>query len=378
MTMTINGSSGLIFPDGSGQETGIGRNRIINGDMRIDQRNAGASVTQSTSVAYTVDRWSCYGSVASKFTVQRNAASVTPPVGFTNYLGITSSSAYTVGASEFFFVQQVIEGYNVADLGFGSASASSVTISFWVRSSLTGTFGGTLSNGATNRVYPFTYTISSANTWEQKTVTIAGDTTGTWTTDNTGGLVVNFNMGAGASVSGSAGAWSGSTLRAPTGATSVVGTNGATWYVTGVQLEVGSTATPFERRLYNQELANCQRYYETNFSGVAVPTNNYAYYLNAAVGSNTYAGGVNAAQQILGPIMYNVFKRASPTVTIYSYTSSSTARVSNGWTGADFAANSGVIAVSSYNGFSFYNGTGSNITTGGYSVILNYAASAEL
>ncbi len=130
--------------------------------------------------------------------------------------------------------------------------------------------------------------------------------------------------------------------------------------------------------MYGQELALCQRYFETNFSGVAIPTNNYSYYLNAAVGSNTYAGGVNAAQQILGPIMYNVFKRASPTVTIYSYTSSSTARVSNGWTGADFAANSGVIAVSSYNGFAFYNGTGSNITTGGYAVILNYAASAEL
>lgn len=237
------------------------KNRIINGAMVIDQRNAGASVTQGTAVAYTVDRWSCYGSAASKFTVQRNAGSVTPPTGYINYLGVTSSSAYTVGASEFFFVQQVIEGFNIADLAFGTASAATVTLSFWVRSSLTGTFGGTLSNGATTRVYPFTYTISSANTWTQISVTVAGDTTGTWTTDNTGGLVVNFNMGAGATVSGTAGAWSGSTLRAPTGATSVVGTNAATWYVTGVQLEKGSTATSFDYRPYGTELQLCQRYF---------------------------------------------------------------------------------------------------------------------
>jgi hypothetical protein len=226
--------------------------------MVIDQRNAGAAVTQTTSVVYTVDRWSCYGSVASKFTVQR---STTAPAGFTNSLLVTSSSAYTVGASEFFFIQQVIEGFNVADLGWGTANAQTVTLSFQVRSSLTGTFGGTISNGATNRVYPFTFTISAANTSETKTITIAGDTTGTWSTDNSGGIVVNFNMGAGASVSGTAGAWSGSTLRAPTGATSVVGTNGATFYVTGVQLEKGSTATSFDYRPYGTELVLCQRYF---------------------------------------------------------------------------------------------------------------------
>jgi hypothetical protein len=242
------------------------KNRIINGAMVIDQRNAGASVTQTTAILYTVDRWASYGSVASKFTIQRNAGSITPPAGYTNYLGITSSSAYTVGATEFFGIQQVIEGYNIADVGFGTASAQTVTLSFWVRSSLTGTFGGTLSNDATNRVYPFTYTISSANTWTQIIVTIAGDTSGTWQTTTSGGIVVWFSMGAGASVSGTAGAWSGSTLRAPTGATSVVGTNGATFYITGVQLEKGSTATTFDYRPYGTELALCQRYF-TSFVG---------------------------------------------------------------------------------------------------------------
>lgn len=237
------------------------RNRIINGNMLVDQRNAGASVTQTTSILYTVDRWASYGSVASKFTIQQNAGSVTPPAGYTKYLGITSSSAYTVGASEFFGIQQVIEGYNIADLGWGAAGAQTVTLSFWVRSSLTGTFGGTLSNDATNRVYPFTYTISSANTWTAISVTVSGDTSGTWQTTTSGGLVVNFNMGAGATVSGTAGAWSGSTLRAPTGAVSVVGTSGATFYITGVQLEVGTIATPYERQIYSDQLAQCQRYY---------------------------------------------------------------------------------------------------------------------
>ncbi len=256
-----SGGSNAVFSGVANPPNSMGfRNRIINGDMRIDQRNAGASVTQGTSVAYTVDRWSCYGSAASKFTVQR---STTAPAGFVNSLLVTSSSAYTVGASEFFFVQQVIEGNNIADLGWGTANAQAVTLSFQVRSSLTGTFGGTISNGATNRVYPFTYTISAANTFETKTINIAGDTTGTWSTDTSGGIVVNFNMGAGASVSGTAGAWSGSTLRAPTGATSVVGTNGATFYITGVQLEAGTNATNFERRDYGRELIMCQRYYQT-------------------------------------------------------------------------------------------------------------------
>jgi len=268
---SLSGLTTVLSQAQGGTGTTIGyngfKNRLINSAMVIDQRNAGSSVTQTTAILYTVDRWASYGSVASKFTIQRNAGSVTPPAGYTNYLGVTSSSAYTVGASEFFLIQQVIEGFNIADFAFGTASAVSVTLSFWVRSSLTGTFGGTLSNGNTTRVYPFTYTISSANTWEQKTVTVAGDTSGTWFTDTQGGLAVLFNMGAGASVSGTAGAWSGSTLRAPTGATSVVGTSGATFYITGVQLEKGSTATSFDYRPYGTEFSLAQRYYQVVTNG---------------------------------------------------------------------------------------------------------------
>jgi hypothetical protein len=238
------------------------KNRIINGAMVIDQRNAGASVTADDGV-FIVDRWRMENTQSSKLTGQQNAGSVTPPAGFRNYLGLTSSSAYSVLSGDYFCVDQIIEGFNVFDLGWGTANAQTVTLSFWVRSSLTGTFGGTLANSASNRSYPFTYTISSANTWEQKSVTIAGDTSGTWVTDNGPGLRLRFGLGVGTTYSGTAGAWSGSVLLSATGATSVVGTSGATFYITGVQLEKGSTATSFDYRPYGTELALCQRYYQT-------------------------------------------------------------------------------------------------------------------
>jgi hypothetical protein len=270
MPITLDGTSGITTPMYNGSITANAvtpsvnmKNRIINGAMVIDQRNAGASVTP-TGGQYSLDRWYSSASQNSKFTVQRNAGSVTQPAGFTNYLGITSSSAYTVGASELFTIAQQIEGFNIADLGWGTANAKTVTLSFWVRSSLTGTFGGVINNDGSSRSYPFTYTISSANTWEYETVTITGDTSGTWGSTNGTGINLRFGLGVGSSVSGTAGSWSGSTFYGATGATSVVGTNGATFYITGVQLEVGSTATSFDYRPYGTELALCQRYYWRN------------------------------------------------------------------------------------------------------------------
>lgn len=263
MTASINGTTGVTFPDASVQGTaasGFGfKNRIINGDMRIDQRNAGASVTPVDST-YTLDRWLARQSTAGKMSVQQNAGSVTPPVGFKNYLGITSLSAYSIGASDQYSIQQRIEGYNTSDLAWGTANAATVTISFWVRSSLTGTFGGVVKNANADRSYPFSYTINSANTWEQKSVTVAGETTGTWGTGNDLGILVNFSVGAGSSQSGTAGSWASTNYNGTTGATSVVGTNGATFYITGVQLEKGSTATSFDYRPYGVEDILCKRY----------------------------------------------------------------------------------------------------------------------
>jgi hypothetical protein len=261
LTQVQSGMVGQLFPSNlntQAQYTGF-KNRIINGAMVIDQRNAGASVTNGAgATTYTLDRWALYGDQASKFTVQQSSTSTT---GFINSLLVTSSSSYSVGASEIFNIQQRIEGLNCADLAWGTANAQTVTLSFWIRSSLTGTFGGSIMNSAENRNYPFTYTISAANTWEQKSVTIAGDTSGTWLTTNGIGIRIFFSIGTGSSVSGTAGAWAAGAKYSATGATSVVGTNGATFYITGVQLEKGSTATSFDYRPYGTELALCQRYY---------------------------------------------------------------------------------------------------------------------
>ena len=242
------------------QYTGF-KNRIINGAMVIDQRNAGASVTANNDV-FGVDRFKTVVSQSSKLNVQQNAGSITPPAGFTNYLGYTSSSAYSVLSSDFFFIAHNIEGYNFSDLAWGTANAATVTLSFWVRSSLTGTFGGALRNSSSStRSYPFSYTISSANTWTTISVTIAGDTSGTWIGATNGiGLQIAFSLGMGSTYNGTAGAWASANYASVTGATSVVGTNGAIFYITGVQLEKGSTATSFDYRPYGTELALCQRY----------------------------------------------------------------------------------------------------------------------
>jgi hypothetical protein len=280
------------------------KNRIINGAMVIDQRNAGASVTPTTT-GYTLDRWRAGITVGSKFSVQQSS---TAPNGFTKSALITSLSAYSVSSGDILSFQQFIEGNNTADLGWGTASAATVTLSFWVRSSLTGTFGGALSNNDANRSYPFTYTISAANTWEQKSITIAGDTSGTWETGNLIGIQIRFGLGVGSTYSGTAGAWSGSNFFSATGATSVVGTNGATFYITGVQLEKGSTATSFDYRPYGTELQLAQRYYQVYSSSVGAGFVPLHRYLDS---TNDYAGS----------FVFPVSMRATPTASIASVTS---------------------------------------------------------
>jgi hypothetical protein len=232
-----------------------------------------------TSSTYSVDRWQATVSQSSKFSIQQNAGSVTPPVGYKNYLGVTSLSAYSVLSTDYFVLTQLIEGYNIADLGFGAVGASPISVSFWVRSNLTGTFGGAIQNAGGGRSYPFSYTIIAANTWEQKSITILGDTSGTWLTDTSAGIVVRFGLGAGSTYSGTAGTWASANTLTSTGSVSVVGTNAATFYITGVQLEKGLVPTPFEVRSYGTELALCQRYcvvYNNTISGqVRVNAINY-------------------------------------------------------------------------------------------------------
>ena len=248
---TLTTGGGALSP-----QTGF-KNRIINGSMTIDQRNAGAAVTANG--AFPVDRFFVGNTTDGAFSGQKNTS---VPAGFVNSLKITTTTAdASLTTTQRISVVQSIEGNNVADLNWGTANAQAVTLSFWVRSSLTGIFGGSLQNSGAARSYPFSYTISVADTWEQKSVTIAGDTSGTWLTTNGIGLNVVFCLGAGPDRTGTAGAWTAANIQSVTGAVSVIGTINATWYVTGVQLEVGSTATPFEFRSIGQELALCQRYY---------------------------------------------------------------------------------------------------------------------
>lgn len=234
------------------------QNKIINGDMRIDQRNAGASVTPTAS-AYTLDRFAALVSQSSKLSVQQISAG---PVGFAKALRVTSLSAYTVTSTDRFAIAQFIEGLNCIDLNFGGSGAKTVTLSFWVRSSLTGQFGGSLQNSAANRSYAYSYTINSANTWEKKTVTIAGDASGTWLIDTGVGLTVIFNVGTGSTKLTAAGSWNASAISGATGDTSLVATNSATWDITGVKLEVGSVASTFVPDDYATTLQRCLRYYE--------------------------------------------------------------------------------------------------------------------
>jgi len=345
------------------------RNRIINGDMRIDQRNAGASVTPTTG-QYVVDRWRHNLTVVSKYSVQRTAGGITPPAGFTNYLGITSLSAYTLTGNDSFDIEQIIEGFNISDLNWGTASAIPATLSFWVRSSLTGTFGGSIATAnSAIWVMPFSYTIASANTWTYITVPVTAPTaTGGTNNDNTGGAFLRFGLGAtGTSAGGSNGAWtSAGNYVQPSGTVSVVGTNGATWQITGVQLEPGSTATPFERRSFGQELSLCQRYFEKSYTMSQLPGSTTD---GICSGANFLAVDTSSA---LGTATFKTSKRAIPTVTVYSPTSGAAGNARNAGNGFDTAA-SGINDITE-NGFFRFSGS----WTSGITYSTHFTASAEL
>lgn len=260
------------------------RNRIINGDMRIDQRNA--TVTSTAAGAYITDRWNTYADQA--YSIARDSDA---PPGYSHSLKVTKTSA---NQSSYAFLVQYIEGLNCLDLAFGTASAATVTVSFWVRSSITGNFAVSITNSAENRTYAALYAINSANTWEYKTVTIPGDTSGTWLKTNGKGISLQFNYGQAAGA-GAVNSWVSATNIAPAGCTSLGTSNGATFYITGVQLEKGSTATSFDYRPYGTELALCQRYFqrlvEPALSGYAPSGGNAIWRMGGLLPVQMRAGG---------------------------------------------------------------------------------------
>jgi len=253
------GKTATLANIGSVADSSLGfRNRIINGAMVIDQRGAGVITRSGTSNSFTVDRWLANVSNDGTITVEQV---VDAPATFVNSLKITVTVAdSSLSALQYALIRQTIEGYSVSDFAFGSASAQTITLSFWVKSSVTGTFGGCLRNNAANRSYPFSYSINAANTWEKETITIPGDTSGIWLTTNGVGLDLDLTVASGTTYAGTAGSWSGGTYITATGTTNLMATLNATWQVTGVQLEKGSTATAFDYRPYGTELQLCQRY----------------------------------------------------------------------------------------------------------------------
>lgn len=271
--------SGMLNSDS--QNYGF-KNRIINGDMRIDQRNAGAAVTVDGANLYGVDRWT--STEIGNGALSQQQISDAPP-GFKNSLRITTTTAQTGTLNA--VTRQYIEGTNLIDLAWGTASAKAISLSFWVKSSLTGTFGGSLKNDDNSRNYVFSYTISSANTWEYKTVSVPGDTSGTWPTTTGIGMTVWFSHGASNNL-GSAGSWTGTDIRGVTGQTNIIATLNATWQITGVQLELGATATQFDYRPFGTELALCQRYFQKIAGNTSSGYENFATAVAYSSGSSAF------------------------------------------------------------------------------------------
>ena len=359
-TTTINGTTPTAYNT-------MGKNRIINGAMEIDQRNAGSAATVTND--YVLDRFKIFEQTDGAISTQQVT---TVPAGFKNSMKITVTTAdSSLAANQLTSIFQPIEGLNCTDLSWGTSDAKTVTLSFWVRSSLTGTFGGCLVNGAVDRSYVFQYTVNSADTWEQKSITVAGDTSGTWLTTNGVGVYVLWSLGDGTDYQGTANAWQAGSKRSASGNVNLLGTNGATFYITGVQLEVGSVATEFERRPYGTELALCQRYYQHSYAtGTAVGT-------ATSVGAAHFGGGQNGSTTgyLAGPwILFPVQLRTFPTITVWDIGGNS--GVCHRFTYAVGGANSQSYSIAATSDKSIYGYSSGSTNYAGVSI--HWRAEAEL
>ena len=304
-SLTINGASfSTLQVNGQNLPTAgplSNRNLIINGAMLVDQRNSGSSYTITGDTQYTLDRWVArtYGG-SGRFSVQQDGSS---PDSINPSAKLTVTTTDTPGINGYAFSQRV-EGYSFSSLAYGSSSAKAATISFWVRSSITGTYCFSVRNSDASRSYIAEYSISSANTWEYKTITIPGATDGTWLTTNGVGAYLEWNLGAQTSKEATAGSWQSGNYHATSSQVDWIATSGATFYITGVQLEVGSVATPFEHRSYGEELARCQRYY------VAMGPQGKTDYVNE-IG----VGYCESSSVARGYVQFPTTMRSNPTVT---------------------------------------------------------------
>ena len=350
------------------------RNRIINGNMTFDQRNEGTAVSATTTatLTYILDRWAYYVSTGSKFTMGRYSMSLVTSISypFQYYLGIISSSAYVPASSDYFAIEQPIEGYNISDLGWGTTLAESVTLSFSVFSSITGTHSGALTNSARNRSYPFVFNVNAPGVWQNVSVTIPGDQAGTWLTTNGAGIRVRFNMGAGSSFLGAASTWASANYVGSSSSVNVVSGASATFYVTGVQLEDGAVATPFEENLYGHELLANQRYYQKSFSQGTAPAQNAG-----LVGALTF-GQISAASALMAwNVSLRPTMRTTPTTVTFYNPSAANALARNITVPSDFTTTTAVNTGETGFGFT---ATSPAATTAGNQCAVHYTVDAEI
>ena len=308
---------------GTSSISGLGygfKNRIINGAMMIDQRNAGASQTSIGNNTFITDRFSYQRSGLGATAVFNCQQSSTAPTGYGNsaYLTATTGQTLTTTGGVYFVVRHVIEGFNIAD---ALRNQSNVTLSFWVYASNNGTYSLVFRNSGADRSYATTYTVTAANTWQQITVTIPLNASGgTWNYTNGTGLEVFWTLDASDDVcTASNNAWVSSGSYGANGQSHGKMTTGATFYITGVQLEKGSTATSFDYRPYGTELQLCQRYYEKSFSTGTAPADNIS---SDPVQRDGFGAWVAFTTGAPGGIRSNiqkfaVTKRATPTFTTY-------------------------------------------------------------
>jgi hypothetical protein len=342
----------------------IGDNRIINGDMRIDQRNNGAS---GTTGGYTVDRWAYYGA-QTKFSWQRVA--MTPVTfGFNQCLLFTCSAAYTPIAADVFELYQPIEADTVGDLMWGTPQAQPLTLSFYAFSNLVGTFSGAVQNYLLTRSYPFTFSLPTAGAWTKCVVTIPGDMGGTWVqSGNAGAMHLMFDLGCGLSKRGPANAWTSASYIGVTGSVSLVGTTGANLGFTGVKLEIGSVATPFNRQSLAKSMADCQRYYEKSYNAGTVPGT-----ATMASGEFFYASGPSSGLASGGmSTRFSVAKRSQPTITIYSGLTGSSGAIFDQNSNVDVAATLLTVGEESFGWYGFAS------VPSGINFVIQWTADAEL
>ena len=302
------GSSALL-PAGLGF-----RNKIINGDMRVAQRGTG-TITGSGSPQYPVDRWVVYNGTGTVTFAQSTIA----PAGYTNSLNATVTATGSYGTSGYTEIGQMVEGFNCQDLAWGTASAKLITVSFWVRSSVTGTYNVAFQNNGQNRSYIASFTVNAANTWEYETIQIPGDTSGTWLTDSGVGLRMWLQLGMGTNYDTTGNTWTAGNLGSTSGTIDFAANSGATFYVTGVQLEQNYQPTPFEQRPFGVELALCQRYYEKSYENATAPGTATYTRLVTMTGS----AGSATTGEIIGNYYWAAVKRVAPTVSWYDHSGNS-------------------------------------------------------